>query len=516
MTAYLKNHPQVHIINNYITVTDAVNVILAVGGTAVGADFPEEAAEITSMSDALVLNTGTPSEERKKAYLAAGKAANEKGIPVILDPVGVGASDFRKKMIKDLLEEVKVTCVRGNSAEIRTLCELFETLKEEADEKEAFKEKSLKEKVFKREVSIEVKASDATKEAKGSDHVKGVEASGEGVDEKSLLSLSQRLGTVIVESGEKVRLVSAEEGLFEVLPGGCEMQKRFTGAGCMMTAVLGAFLGDAKKSGLCFTDAVRDGILLYSRAARKAEVRCLTEGRRGTASFKTLLLDNLSMAGEAWRDQFSAADLALYAVTDRGCLKKGRDLAGAVTEALFGGVSLVQLREKQLSEAETVEKAKVVKEVCDEFHVPLIINDSTDVCLKVGAAGVHLGQEDGSIVKAREILGKDRIIGATAHNLEEALKAEADGADYLGVGAAFGSATKLDAKPVTSLKTYKEITKAVSIPVVAIGGINSGNVERLGGSGISGVAVVSGIFGEDNVERPAKILKETVMEVFFK
>ncbi|MCR5823017.1 MAG: thiamine phosphate synthase [Lachnospiraceae bacterium] len=492
MNAYLKNHPQVHIINNYITVTDAVNAILAVGGTAVGADFPEETAEIAAMSDALVLNTGTPSEERKKAYLAAGKAANEKGIPVILDPVGVGASDFRKKMIKDLLEEVKVTCVRGNSAEIRTLCELFGTPEKEADEKEAFKE------------------------AKGSDPAKGVEASGEGANEKSLLSLSEKLGAVIVESGEKVRFVSASEGLFEVLPGGCEMQKRFTGAGCMMTAVLGAFLGNAKKSGGNLTEAVRDGILLYSRAARKAEVRCIMEGRRGTASFKTLLLDTLSMAGEAWRKQFSEADLSLYAVTDRGCLKNGRDLAGAVTEALFGGVSLVQLREKHLSEAETVEKAKVVKEVCDEFHVPLIINDSTDVCLKVGAAGVHLGQEDGSIVKAREILGKDRIIGATAHNLEEALKAEADGADYLGVGAAFGSATKLDAKPVTSLEMYKEITKAVSIPVVAIGGINSGNVERLGGSGISGVAVVSGIFGEDNVERAAKILKEKVMEEILK
>ncbi len=478
MDLYLKNHPRIHILNNYITATDAVNAVLAVGGTAIGGDAPEEVSELTAASDALVLNTGTPSADRAKAFLIAGKTANEKKVPIILDPVGVGATAARKKMIKGLLKEVSVSCLRGNVSEIRTICGFYGLLGESGEP--------------------------------GS-----VEAAEEKLDERVILDLSDLLKCVVIMSGERVEIAYANEGYFEVLPGGSPMQKYFTGGGCMMTAVLGSFMGNAKKGGSTLLKALRDGVMVYEKAAGQAEIRCLRKKTFGTMSYKNTLLDLLSLSGKSPRKVFSGDELALYAVTDRK-VTAGKNLMLAVEEAILGGATMIQLREKELDDEAFISSAIVIKKMCDNYHVPLIINDRADICLKVGASGVHLGQDDGDIRSVRELLGKDCIIGATAHNLKEALKAEADGADYLGVGAAFGSGTKTDAKALTSLDTYKEITGAVSVPVVAIGGINLENAGKLAGTGIAGIAVISGIFGAMNIEKATKALKEKVKEEILK
>ena len=197
--------------------------------------------------------------------------------------------------------------------------------------------------------------------------------------------------------------------------------------------------------------------------------------------------------------------LTLYAVTDRPSLKGGT-LEDAVEAALKGGVTLVQLREKDMAEDAFAVEAASVKTVCDRFLVPLIINDSLSVCLSCGAAGIHLGLDDMKIQEARRLLGPDKIIGATAHNLSEALAAEAAGADYLGIGAAFGSDTKKDASPF-NIENYLEITSRVRIPVVAIGGITASNLPLLGGRGLSGAAVVSGLFASDDICLKAKELR---------
>ncbi|MBU5480399.1 thiamine phosphate synthase [Blautia sp. MSJ-19] len=185
--------------------------------------------------------------------------------------------------------------------------------------------------------------------------------------------------------------------------------------------------------------------------------------------------------------------LKLYAVTDRSWLNPGETLAGVTEELLRSGVSCVQLREKNISDEEILQEAKLLKQLCERYHVPLIINDRPDLALKVGASGVHVGLSDMGIQKARQLLGKDFIIGGSAHNVAEALAAQEAGADYIGCGAVFGSTTKTNVTQLP-LETLKAICQAVTIPVVAIGGITSDNLPLLSGSGVAGAAVISGLF----------------------
>ena len=185
--------------------------------------------------------------------------------------------------------------------------------------------------------------------------------------------------------------------------------------------------------------------------------------------------------------------LLLYAVTDRAWTGS-QPLAQQVEAALQNGATCLQLREKALDSAAFREEARQMAALCRRYGVPLIINDNVEVALACGAAGVHLGQQDMPIAQARRMAGPDLILGASAHTVQEALEAQAAGADYLGVGAVFSTSTKADASPL-SLTTLREICAAVSIPVVAIGGITETNLLQLTGCGAAGVAVVSAIFG---------------------
>lgn len=192
-----------------------------------------------------------------------------------------------------------------------------------------------------------------------------------------------------------------------------------------------------------------------------------------------------------------AAALCLYAVTDRSW-KPDMPLYRQVELALKGGVTMVQLREKNLSKKEFLEEAYRLKKLCRIYQVPLIINDDVEIALESDADGVHVGQEDMAAQRARCLLGPDKILGVSVHSVEEAREAEAAGADYLGVGAAFGSATKKDAKPIDR-RTMRAICQAISIPVVAIGGITKGNLKQLAGTGVKGVALISAIFAAENI-----------------
>ena len=205
------------------------------------------------------------------------------------------------------------------------------------------------------------------------------------------------------------------------------------------------------------------------------------------------------------------SDYLLYAVTDRHWLN-GRTLEEDVEQALKGGVTLVQLREKNLDFEDFCREAEKIHSLCRTYHVPLIINDNVEVAKAVDAEGVHLGQDDMSIAKAREILGNEKIIGATARTKEQAVKAEKEGADYVGSGAVFGTSTKSDAVKM-SFDTLMEICKSVKIPVTAIGGITKENVLQLKGTGVSGVAVVSGIFAEKDIYNSTLELRKKIEEV---
>ncbi|AFQ43738.1 thiamine phosphate synthase [Desulfosporosinus meridiei] len=201
-------------------------------------------------------------------------------------------------------------------------------------------------------------------------------------------------------------------------------------------------------------------------------------------------------------------DYSLYLVTDRKTLGT-RDLAVCVEKAIQGGVTLVQLREKSVSSKEFLELAQRVKEITTHYEIPLIINDRLDIALAVDAEGLHIGQDDLPMIKARELFGKDKIIGVSASTLEEALLAQQQGADYLGVGAIFNTPTKADA-PEVSLEQLSQIKNSVSIPIVAIGGINLSNLKQVIGTGIDGVSVVSAILAQEDILLAAKQFREFI------
>lgn len=205
------------------------------------------------------------------------------------------------------------------------------------------------------------------------------------------------------------------------------------------------------------------------------------------------------------------SSLLLYAVTDRAWLSN-RTLENDVEETLKGGVTILQLREKELEEDKFLEEANNISKLCKKYNVPFIINDNVDIAIKCNADGVHVGQDDMNAETARRIIGKDKILGVSVTNKEEAIIAEVMGADYLGVGAIFSTSTKLDADTV-SIEELKNICESVSIPVVAIGGINEENIIKLKGSKIDGVAVVSAIFAKENIKESAEQLLKIAKEM---
>ena len=205
-------------------------------------------------------------------------------------------------------------------------------------------------------------------------------------------------------------------------------------------------------------------------------------------------------------------DLLLYAVTDRSWLN-GETLYSQVEKALKGGATFVQLREKELDEAHFMEEAKEIKALCQQYHVPFVINDNVQIALAMDADGVHVGQSDMEAGNVRALLGEDKIIGVSAQTVEQALLAQERGADYLGVGAVFPTSSKSDADDV-SREMLQAICEAVDIPVIAIGGITQENVVELKGTGICGIAVISAIFAKPDITEATRKLRLTTEETF--
>lgn len=201
-------------------------------------------------------------------------------------------------------------------------------------------------------------------------------------------------------------------------------------------------------------------------------------------------------------------DYSLYLVTDKNVLK-GNDFIKSIEEAILGGITVLQLREKDTCSSEFYRLALQVKELTTKYNIPLIINDRLDIALAVDADGLHVGQNDLPANVARAIIGEDKILGVSTATLEEARKALEDGADYIGVGALFPTDTKADTRGV-SLLQLKQIKEGVNIPVVGIGGINEGNIEAVFNTGIDGAAIVSAILGKSDVRAAATLLKEII------
>lgn len=207
----------------------------------------------------------------------------------------------------------------------------------------------------------------------------------------------------------------------------------------------------------------------------------------------------------------SKETMLLYAVTDRSWVKE-QTFYEQVESALKGGVTCVQLREKDLSEEAFLEEALAIRALCHDYGVPFLINDNVELAIKCGADGVHVGQKDMEAGHVRSLVGDEMMIGVSTQTVEQAVRAQEAGADYLGVGAVFSTSTKADAMDV-SHETLRKICESVSIPVVAIGGINRNNIMELSGSGICGVALVSAIFASKDIEDECRMLKKLSSEM---
>lgn len=199
--------------------------------------------------------------------------------------------------------------------------------------------------------------------------------------------------------------------------------------------------------------------------------------------------------------------MLLYAVTDRAWLKENEDLTSVCKSVIENGATFLQIREKDLDEGTFEQEAEALKKLCAQYHIPFVVNDSVEIALDIDADGVHVGQSDIKGRDIRSMIGNEKILGISAGTVEEAIAAEKAGADYIGVGAVFGTSTKKNARNLT-VEKLKEISESVSIPVVAIGGIGASNIMELTNSGIDGVAVVSAIFAAESPgEATAKLLK---------
>lgn len=205
-------------------------------------------------------------------------------------------------------------------------------------------------------------------------------------------------------------------------------------------------------------------------------------------------------------------DYTLYLVTDAG-LSLGRPHVQVVEDAVRGGVTVVQYREKSAGTRQMIEEARELRQLCKAAGVPFIVNDRIDIALAVDADGVHVGQDDMPASLARRLIGKGRILGVSAGSLEEARKAEADGADYIGASPIFATPTKTDAPAPLGVEGLRQLARVVSIPVVAIGGINAGNARSMMTAGAAGVAVVSAIVAAQNVEAAAKEIRTAMLKV---
>ena len=463
--------PLVHCITNYVTVNDCANILLACGASPIMADEPAEVEEIASLCSALLINIGTLNRRTIESMLKAGRRMNELGRPVLLDPVGVGASALRMETALKLISELKLSAIRGNVSEIRALVGQTGSSR-----------------------GVDACPDDFVSES-NLDDVKAMAA-----------ALAVKTSAIVAVSGA-IDVVSDGVNTFAIRRGRPEMTQ-YTGSGCMLSALTTAFIAAEKSAQSCAA-----AFALMGMAGERA-VDKMNQTESGSASLGKFIIDEIYKARRAAADPVPVVadgkvnrqrlrdSMKLYAVTPCG-LKDS--LTPAVESALKGGATFVQLREKGCDKDAFLKEALEIKALCKQFNVPFVINDNVEIARLADADGVHLGQDDMPVAQARQILGANKIIGVSAHTVEQAIKAQQDGADYLGVGAVFNTSTKLDAEPM-SKETVKAICSAVSIPVIAIGGITRDNLLQLSGCGLSGAAVVSALFSQPDIEQAAKDL----------
>ena len=463
--------PLIEQLTNFVTINDCANATLSIGASPVMADGDEEVWDMTALSNALVINFGIINLQSVDTMIKAAKSANKNRVPVVFDPVGMGAIPFINDTVLKFLNSVKVDVIKGNASEIMSLAG----------------------------VEVETKGVDSS------------ESSLNSID--SAIKIAQKYRCTCAVTGE-VDIVTDGKTLIKIY-NGYEKLSDITGTGCMISSLVGSILGGGSSpliSACC-------GILAMSISGEKAS-STINPYEKGISSYRTELMNNIYMFNEDDIEKFSKIEVetiesqySMYLVTDeKACL--GKDFYESVEESIKGGAKIVQLREKNLSTREFYDRALKLKEICRKHGAMFVIDDRIDICLAVDADGVHLGQSDMPIEKCKEILGYTKIVGISAHNVEEALHAQEYGADYLGVGAFFGTKSKDDVK-IIDREEVKRICESVHIPVLGIGGIKLDNMDEIRGLDIDGICVISEILNNEDCKKRTEELVDKFREIKF-
>ena len=426
--------PLVHNITNYVAMNFSANALLAIGASPVMAHAVEEMDDMVAIASALVINIGTLDAEWVRGMLTAGRAAHRMGKPIVLDPVGVGATPYRTETAWEIIRECHPTIIRGNASEIMAL------------------------------VNADIKS-------------KGVDSSRSSDDAvESARQLAKTTGAVVVISGSTDYVTDGTRT--ETVTYGSPLMTRVTAMGCTASSLVGAFAAINPDPMEAATHAMMAMGICGERAVAK---------HASPGSLLTNFVDEL------YRLEVSPSfDLSLYLVTDRP-LSGGRDMAWIVREAAAGGVTMVQLREKESSTSAFVALARELKAALQPLGIPLIINDRVDVALAVDADGVHIGQSDMPYETARALLGRDKIIGLSVETIDEVIAANALDVDYIGISPVYATPTKTDTLTPFGLAGLDEVMRLSRHRCVAIGGMNRDTIGEVIARGVEGVAVVSAI-----------------------
>lgn len=455
--------PLVHCITNYVTMDLVARGVLAAGGRPIMALDAAEVASVAGNADALVLNIGTWSPALQEAMLAAARAANARGIPVVLDPVGVGAIPARTEAIRELLETVRVTAIRGNEGEIAALAG-YEGLIRGVD------------------------AAVGAEEEGGTKPVPRVE--------ELTAAVAARYGCIVVATG-RVDVVSDGSRTLAVRAGH-PLMAEIPGAGCLGAGVLAAALA----AGPADVPTAAEAQLWLGAAGEEAASHA-----RGPGSFQAAYLDALAADRPLPAGRIApplSEQLAVYVIVD------GSTRPAVVQAVLDAGVKAIQFREKSLPMGEQVQAAIRVRDLCREAGALFFVDDRVDLAQVVAADGVHLGQTDLPVQAARKLLGPEAIIGISCQTPEEARAAARGGADYIGTGPVYPTLSKPDASAPCGPEGLNWVARAVRLPVVGIGGIGPGRVEPVIRAGACGVSVISAVV---NAPDPGAAAAQLVKEV---
>ncbi len=484
LDAIRARRPMVHCITNDVTVGRVADAIAAIGALPVMASAPEEAADMAAQAQAVVLNLGTPSGPRWLAASAAGAGARDAGVPVVLDPVGCGATPWRTRQARDLHAAVQPDIVRGNPPEIAALADL----------------------------------------PAGGWVLRGVAAHETGAGDVAQLAqlakeASRVLGSVAVVTGPSDAVSDGRR--VETFAGGAKALAGLVGAGDVLSALVGVCRAVVPDSYTACLVAVR----LFAAAGRAA-----ARSASGPGTLWPRLLDALStltpgvfqgdgagLPGQVggstmahWAGGGLPAALRVYLLADTGLLALD-ELPSAVAAAIRGGVTAVQLRAKEVTTLEYLDLARTVGGVCRAGGVPFIVNDRVDVALASEADGAHvghLGEEDLGPKDARRLLGAEAIVGVSVGSAQEARLATADGASYVSAGPMFTTTTKSNAGPAAGEGLLRSVRAATRVPLVVIGGITAARAAALYAAGADGVCVGAAILRAADPEAAARAFFE--------